>query len=282
MRITITGASGLIGSKLVAALTQRGDEVTKVSLRDGPPDPQQLAGRDAIVHLAGENVAQRWTDEARQAIRDSREQGTRQLVEAIGRSDPRPRALISSSAVGYYGPHGDERLDEDTAPGRDFLAGVCVAWEREAQQAEALGLRVVRVRTGVVLDAGGGALSKMLLPFKVGGGGPVAGGRQYMPWIHVDDVVGIYLRAIDDPAWHGPVNATAPEPVTNRTFSKALGKALHRPAIAPIPGVAIRLLYGDMAEIVTEGQRAVPKRTLELGYTYRHTDLDEALATALA
>ena len=210
MRITITGASGLIGSKLVAALEQRGDEVTKVSLRDGPPDPAQLAGRDAVVHLAGENVAQRWTDEARKAIRDSRERGTRQLVEAIAGADPKPRALISSSAVGYYGPHGDERLDEDTAAGHDFLAEVCVVWEREAQQAEALGLRVVRVRTGVVLDAGGGALSKMLLPFKLGGGGPVAGGRQYMPWIHVDDVVGIYLRAIDDPAWHGAVNATAP------------------------------------------------------------------------
>jgi uncharacterized protein (TIGR01777 family) len=281
MRITITGASGLIGSKLVAALKGRGDEVTKLSLRSGPPDPEALAGRDAIVHLAGENVAQRWTDETRKAILDSRQRGTRQLVEALSQADPKPRALISSSAVGYYGPHGDERLDEDTAPGDDFLAGVCVVWEREAQNAEALGLRVVRVRTGVVLDANGGALSKMLLPFKLGGGGPVAGGRQYLPWIHVDDVVGIYLRAIDDPAWHGPVNATAPEPVTNRAFSKALGKALHRPAIAPIPGAAIRLLYGDMAEIVTAGQRAVPRRTLELGYTYQRPDLDEALHAAV-
>jgi uncharacterized protein (TIGR01777 family) len=281
MRITITGASGLIGSKLVAALTQRGDEVTKVSLRRGPPDPAQLAGRDAIVHLAGENVAQRWTDDARKAIRESREQGTRQLVEAIGRADPRPRALISSSAVGYYGPHGDEILDEDTPAGDDFLAEICVVWEREARRAEELGLRVVRVRTGVVLDSGGGALSKMLLPFKLGGGGPVAGGRQYMPWIHVDDVVGIYVRAIDDPAWRGVVNATAPEPVTNKAFSKALGRALHRPAIAPIPEAAIRLLYGDMAEIVTKGQRVVPKRTLELGYAYQHADLDEALRAAL-
>ncbi|HEY6891523.1 MAG TPA: TIGR01777 family oxidoreductase [Solirubrobacter sp.] len=281
MRVTITGASGLIGSKLVAALEQRGDEVTKVSLRNGPPDPAQLAGRDAIVHLAGENVAQRWTDDARKAIRESRERGTRELVEAIARADPRPRALISSSAVGYYGPHGDERLDEDTPPGRDFLAEVCVVWEREADKAAELGLRVVKVRTGVVLDKDGGALSKMLLPFKLGGGGPVAGGRQYMPWIHVDDVVGIYLRAIDDPAWRGAVNATAPEPVTNKTFSKALGHALHRPAVAPIPGAAIRLLYGDMAEIVTKGQRVVPKRTLELGYTYQHPALDEALSAAV-
>jgi len=282
MRVTITGASGLIGSKLVAALTERGDEVTKVSLRNGPPDPADLADRDAIVHLAGENVAQRWTDNARREINDSRERGTRQLVEAIARADPRPRALISSSAVGYYGPHGDERLDEDTPPGDDFLAGVCVTWEREADRAAQLGLRVVKVRTGVVLDQHGGALSKMLLPFKLGGGGPVAGGGQYMPWVHVDDVVGIYLRAIDDPAWRDAVNATAPEPVTNRTFSKALGKALHRPAVAPIPAAAIRLLYGDMAEIVTKGQRVVPKRTIALGYTFQHPDLDEALQAALS
>jgi len=281
MRVTITGASGLIGSKLVTALRERGDEVTTVSLRHGPPDQADLAGRDAIVHLAGENVAQRWSDDARRRIRESRELGTRQLINAIAQADPKPRALISSSAVGYYGPHGDELLDEQTPPGHDFLAEVCVIWEREAEKAAELGLRVVKVRTGVVLDADGGALSKMLLPFKLGGGGPVAGGRQYMPWIHVDDVVGIYLRAIDDPAWDGAVNATAPDPVTNRTFSKALGKALHRPAVAPIPGAAIRLLYGDMAEIVTKGQRVIPKRTVELGYTYQHADLDEALEAAV-
>jgi uncharacterized protein len=279
LRVTITGASGLIGSKLAASLTRRGDEVTKLSLRAGSPDPAALAGRDAIVHLAGENVAQRWTDKARKEILESREHGTRRLVEAIAQADPRPRALISASAVGYYGPHGDERLDEHAPPGDDFLARVCVAWEREANKAE--GLRVVTVRTGVVLDKRGGALSKMLTPFKLGGGGPVAGGRQYMPWVHIDDVVGIYLAAIDNP-WEGPVNASAPEPVTNRTFSKALGKALHRPAIAPIPGAAIRLLYGDMAKIVTTGQRAVPRRTLELGYTFLHPDLDEALRSALA
>jgi uncharacterized protein len=281
MRITITGASGLIGSKLVAALERRGDEVTKVSLRDGPPDPADLAGRDAIVHLAGEPVAQRWNEQTRTKILESRERGTRSLVEAIARAEPRPRALISSSAVGYYGPHGDERLDEDTPPGDDFLAEVCVVWEREADKAAELGLRVVKVRTGVVLDKSGGALSKMLLPFKLGGGGPVAGGGQYMPWIHVDDVIGIYVRAIDDPAWQGAVNATAPDPVTNKTFSKALGKALRRPAVAPIPAAAIRLLYGDMAEIVTKGQRVIPKRTVELGYTYQHADLDEALESAV-
>src|SRR5829696_5764384 len=193
MRITITGASGLIGSRLKTVLEQRGDEVTGISIRNGVP-AGTVEGRDAIVHLAGENVAQRWTDDARTRIHDSRVEGTRAVVEAINAADPRPGALISSSAVGYYGPRGDERVDEDSPPGDDFLAQVCVAWEREAAQADT---RVVVVRTGVVLDKHGSALSKMMLPFKLGGGGPVAGGRQYMPWIHVDDVVGIYVAAID-------------------------------------------------------------------------------------
>jgi len=287
MRITITGASGLIGSRLVKQLEQRGDEVTKLSRKtnwnpnEGPAPADLLEGRDAIVHLAGENVAQRWNDDSRRAIRDSREIGTRNLVAGIGQTTQKPKALISSSAVGYYGPHGDERLDEDTPPGNDFLAQVCVAWEREADKAAELGLRVVKVRTGVLLDADGGALSKMLLPFKLGGGGPVAGGAQYMPWIHVDDVVDIYLAAIDNTTWSGAVNATAPEPVTNKAFSKALGRALHRPAVAPIPGAAIRLLYGDMAEIVTKGQRVIPRRTLDLGYSFQHPDLHEALRAAV-
>ena len=189
--------------------------------------------------------------------------------------------LVSASAVGYYGSRGDERLDEDAAPGGDFLAEVCIAWEREANAAAEHGVRVVTVRTGVVLDKSGGALKKMLPPFKLGVGGPVAGGRQYLPWIHIDDLVGIYVAAIDNEAWSGPVNASAPEPVTNAEFSKALGRALHRPAFAPVPAFAIRALYGDMAEIVTEGQRAMPRRPLELGYTFAHPDLDEALTDAL-
>jgi uncharacterized protein (TIGR01777 family) len=189
--------------------------------------------------------------------------------------------LVSASAVGYYGSRGDERLDESAAPGDDFLAQVCIGWEREAQAATDRGIRVVNVRTGVVLAKSGGALAKMLLPFRLGIGGPVAGGRQYMPWIHIDDLVGIYVAALDNETWSGPVNASAPEPVTNAAFSKALGRALHRPAVAPVPAFAIRLLYGDMAEIVTEGQRAIPARPLELGYTFAHPDLDEALADAL-
>ena len=281
MRITITGASGLIGTRLTQTLQQRGDEVTPLSLRRDKDLTAKLNGRDAVVHLAGENVAQRWTDDARTRIEESRVQGTQRLVKAIEQASPRPNALVSASAVGYYGSHGDERLDEDAPPGDDFLAQVCVAWEREAQQAEALGLRVTRVRTGVLLDSDGGALAKMLLPFKLGAGGPVAGGRQYMPWIHIDDVVGIYVGAIDGD-WSGPVNATAPEPVTNKAFSKALGRALHRPAVAPIPALAIKALYGDMAQIVTEGQRVVPTRTLALGYEFRYRDLDAALRDAVS
>ena len=275
MRITITGASGLIGRGLTKALEQRGDEVTPLSLRKETDLTAKLEGRDAVVHLAGEPVAQRWTDEAKRKIRDSREQGTRRLVDAL--TGTSVKALISASAVGYYGPHGDERIDEDAPPGSDFLAGVCVAWEREAERAEQ---RVVLVRTGVLLDKNGGALEKMLLPFKLGAGGPIAGGDQYMPWIHIDDVVGIYLAAIDND-WSGPVNATAPEPVTNREFSKALGRALHRPAVLPTPGIAIKALYGDMAVIVTAGQRVVPRRTLELGYAFRYPELDAALRAAV-
>jgi uncharacterized protein (TIGR01777 family) len=185
--------------------------------------------------------------------------------------------LVSASGVNYYGPRGDEPLTEDAPAGDDFLARVCVAWEREAAAARELGLRVAMLRTAVVLDKQGGALSKMLPFFRLGIGGPVAGGHQYLPWIHADDVVGLYLAALDEASWDGPINACAPEPATNHDFSRALGRALHRPAFAPVPGFAVRLLYGEMAEIVTAGQRAVPMRALEHGYEFRHTDLEQAL-----
>jgi uncharacterized protein (TIGR01777 family) len=300
MRITLTGATGLIGVRLVRALRDRGDDITVLSRNPsgaaarlgveavgwdpmaGPAPDVALAGRDAVVHLAGEPVAQRWNADVKRRIRESREVGTRHLVAGIEALAQRPRVLVSSSAVGYYGKHGDERVPESTPPGDDFLAGVCVAWEREALRAQELGLRVALVRTGVVLDADGGALAKMLLPFRLGLGGPVAGGGQYMPWIHADDLVALYLAALDGDDWQGPLNAAAPEPVTNAAFSKALGRALRRPAIAPVPGFAVKLLYGDMAEIVTEGQRAVPERPLALGFTFAHPDLDEALRDVLA
>jgi uncharacterized protein len=287
MRVTVTGGTGLIGTRLVERLRGRGDDVTVLSRSReprweptaGPPPRDALEGRDAVVHLAGENLAQRWTDESRKRIAESRELGTRNLVAGLEGSGV--RTLVSASAVGYYGPRGDEELTEDAAPGDDFPAQVCIAWEREARAAERHGIRVVTVRTGVVLDASGGALAKMLPPFRLGVGGPVGGGRQYMPWIHVDDVVGIYVAALDDDAWRGPVNATAPEPATNADFSTALGRALHRPAVLPLPGFALRALYGDMATIVTSGQRAVPRAALAYGYRFAHPSLEEALRAAV-
>ncbi|HEX4482276.1 MAG TPA: TIGR01777 family oxidoreductase [Solirubrobacteraceae bacterium] len=305
MRVTVTGATGLIGPSLIAALQQRGAEVTVLS-RDAARARKRLAdagvatveafdwdplgepapaaafeGRDAIAHLAGENVAQRWSEEAKRAIRDSRVTGTRNLLAGVEQTQSRPRTLVGSSAIGYYGAHGEEPLDEDAPPGRDFLAKVCVDWETETARASALDMRVVSVRTGVVLDKSGGALEKMLPPFRLGIGGPVAGGRQYISWVHRDDVVGIYIAALAHERWSGPVNATAPEPVSNRDFSHALGRALHRPAVLPVPGAALALLYGEMAEIVTTGARVMPAKPLVLGYEFRHAQLDAALSAAL-
>jgi uncharacterized protein len=290
MKVTVTGATGLIGPRLVAALRDRGDEVTTLSRSDRPDavrwaDPEQtpapaeaIEGRDAVVHLAGEPVAQRWSDDVKRRILSSRELGTRNLVAGIAAASSPPGVLVSSSGVGYYGARGDERLDESASPGEDFLAQVCVAWEREAAKAPG---RVAMIRTGIVLDAKGGALEKMLPFFKLGIGGPVAGGRQYMPWIHIDDLVGLYVAALDGADWTGPVNGSAPEPVTNKEFSKTLGRVLKRPAVAPVPKLAIRTLYGEMAEIVTTGQRAIPARPLELGYSFRFTELEQALRDAL-
>jgi uncharacterized protein len=299
MRVTVTGATGRIGRHLVAALKQRGDEVTALSRdpdkateqlgveafawnikEDAAPKPA-LTGRDAIVHLAGEDVGQRWTKEVKAEILASRERGTRNIVHTIFDTKPRPKALICASAAGYYGAHEDEIVDEWAAPGRDWLAQVVARWERQADTAK-IGTRTVVVRTGIVLDAGGGALAKMLPPFKAGVGGPIGGGKQYMPWIHLDDLVGIYMAAIDNPTFQGPVNACAPEPVTNTAFAKALGRAIGRPAVAPVPGFSIKLLYGEMSQIVLTGVRMVPGRAEELGYDFQHPDLDEALRSTLA
>jgi uncharacterized protein len=300
MRITVTGATGLIGRRLVHDLQARGDEVTVLSRNPGQArqalgteafgwdpsaevaPPEALAGRDGVVHLAGENIAQRWNPETQQRIHDSREQGTRGLVQGIAAAEPRPRVLVSMSGVNYYGDHGDQPVDESTPPGTAYLANVCVVWEREAEAAAELGLRVVRTRNGVVLDKHDGALARMLPPFRFGVGGPVAGGRQYMSWIHLDDAAGMIVRALDDERWTGAVNATAPEAVTNADFSKALGRALHRPAVVPVPAVALRTLYGGMAQLVTDSVRAVPKRAAELGYEHHRPDLAQALRSTLA
>ncbi len=298
-RVVLTGATGRIGKHLVKALKDRGDDVTVLSRNperasetlgveavawdpksDGAPS-EALAGRHAVVHLAGEDVAQRWNDKAKAEILASREKGTRNLITGIFAAEPRPAVLVGASASGYYGPHGDEIVDETCPPGSDWLAAVCVRWEQQTDAAM-LGMRVVKVRTGIVLDSEGGALAKMVTPFKAGVGGPIGSGSQYMPWIHLDDLVGLYLGAIDHPTFSGPINASAPEPVTNKAFAKALGKALHRPALAPVPGFVIKGMYGQMSQIVLTGVRMVPGRADELGYEFQHPDLDEALRDTLA
>jgi uncharacterized protein (TIGR01777 family) len=302
MRVAVTGATGTLGRSVVRALGDRGDEVVALSRDpDGarshlPPGVEVLAwadpkaqaapaaafeGADGVIHLLGEPVAQRWSDSARREIRESRVAGTRNLVEGLKSSGPRMRVLVSQSAIGYYGAHGDEPVDERTPAGDDFLAGVVVAWEAEARRAEELGLRVALTRTGVVLSKSGGALEKMLPPFKLGVGGPVAGGRQYVPWVHQDDVVGALLFCLDNDGASGPLNVTAPEPVTNKELSKTLGRVLHRPAVAPVPALALKLLYGEMGSIVTTGARAMPRRLEELGYEFRRPDLEDALRAAV-
>ena len=247
-----------------------------------PAPAESLAGQDAVVHLAGESITQRWNESAKRAIRESRVVGTRNLLAGLHECEERPRVLVSASGVNYYGPHGEEPLDEDAPAGSDFLAELCAAWEAQAAGARALGVRVVQLRTGVVLAPRGGALAKMITPFRLGLGGPVAGGRQYMSWIHLEDHIALMLATLEDERWSGPLNATAPEPVTNGEFSRALARALHRPALVPVPGFALRLLYGEMAEVITTSQRALPARALVLGFRFRHPHVREALESALA
>ena len=296
MKVAITGASGFIGSRLATELKNRGDEVLALSRDPGRarerlgvealgPDPETgtvpvdaLSAVDAVVNLAGEPIAQRWTAEAKKRIRASRVDRTQRLVAALHQADPGPRVLVSASAAGYYGDRGAEDLDESAPPGDDFLASVCVDWERAADGA---GVRVVKIRTGVVLDRAGGALKQMLPPFRAGLGGPIAGGRQYLPWISLADIVGIYLAAVSDEAWSGTVNGSAPAPVTNGEFARALGRALRRPAFIPVPALALKALFGEMASVVTASQRMLPRRALELGYEFEHPGLDQALRAAL-
>jgi uncharacterized protein (TIGR01777 family) len=302
MRVLVTGASGLLGSALCDALLARGDEV--VGLTRNPdrarsknptvrwhawspvterPPGAAFEGIDGVVNLIGEEINQRLTDEAKIRIRESRIRGTRNLLEGIEASPIEPSVFVGQSAIGYYGDRGAQIIDEESGPGKpDFITEVVSDWEAAEKQAEDAVDRVVIFRTGLVLTKEGGLIKQLLLPFKLGLGGPIAGGDQYMSWIQIEDVLGLFLWALDDHRAWGVINATAPDPVTNREFSKALGRAIHRPAFMPVPKFAVAALRGgELADAVAGGARVVPRRALDLGYEFRHRDLDEALRSAL-
>lgn len=298
MKIAVTGASGFIGRRLLEHLHGLGHQLHVLGRRLPPQAPPEarlykwdilqevppgeaLDDVELVVHLAGEPVAQRWTAEAKQRIRDSRVLGTRHLVAALRKLVKRPRALISASAVGYYGDRGEEILTEQSPPGSDFLAQTSVAWEQEASQARPLGMRVVVLRIGLVLGCGGGALEKMLPPFRLGLGGRIASGRQWMPWIHLDDVVGLIEFAAGAERLDGALNATAPKPVRNAEFTSALASALGRPALLPVPTLALKLIFGEMAELLTVSQRVQPAAALAAGYSFRFPELAGALENLL-
>ena len=301
MRVLVTGATGLIGSAVCDALLARGEEVAGLSRdpakarKTNPtvtwhawdpanerPPAAALDGVDAVVNLVGEEINQRLTDEAKQRIRESRVRATKNLVDGMLAATPSPRTLVSQAAIGIYGDRGEAIVDESTAAGPGFLSELVVEWEAEARRAEAGGVRVVVFRTGLVLDPKGGLLKQLVPPFKFGVGGPLAGGDFYMPWIHRDDEVGLILWALDNAAVSGTLNATAPRPVTNREFSKSLGKALHRPSLIPAPRFAIRALRGEeLTEQIVGSYRVIPRRAQDLGYAFRFPELDPALADLL-
>ena len=301
MRVLVTGASGTIGAAVCDALLARGDEV--VGLTRDPqkargtnptvnwhpwqatterPPPEAFAGVDAVVNLIGEEINQRLTDSAKRRIRESRVTAARNLLQGIEAESQRPAAFIGQSAVGYYGDRGAQILDEGSEPGAGFAAELPVEWEAAQRDAERLGMRTVIMRTGLILNRHGGLLKQLLLPFKLGAGGPLGGGEQFMSWIHLDDEVGLILWALDDERVKGVVNATAPTPVTNREFSRALGRALNRPAVLPTPKLAVALLRGgELADIVMGGSRVLPRRATDLGYEFRFTEVEPAIEDAL-
>lgn len=300
MRILVTGATGLIGKPLCRLLAREGHELAVLSRRpetaqavpnskawrwnaetEAPPD-EAWAGVEAVVHLAGEPVAGgRWTEERKKRIRDSRVKGTRNLMAGMSRAAARPQVLINASAVGFYGNRGDEQLDESSSAGEGFLSDVCGEWEREAGRAEDLGVRVAMVRIGAVLSQEGGALEKILLPFKLGLGGRLGSGRQWFPWIHLDDIVGILRHTLLTPAVRGPVNGVAPGIVNNAEFTKELAAALHRPVFLPVPELALQIVLGEMGTVVLTSQRVHPRVALATGYQFIYPHLRPALAALL-
>jgi uncharacterized protein (TIGR01777 family) len=293
MNYLITGATGFIGKRLVDHLLHSGHEVNYLGRqrsttldgraafhlwkRDEEPSLNSVPRLDAVVHLAGEPVAQRWNEKVKQAIYSSRVDGTRKLVTAIGKLKYKPSVLVSASAVGIYGDRGDEVLTERSAPGKDFLAEVCVAWEREALRAGEFGLRVITVRIAIVLGSQGGALKQMLAPFRLGAGGPLGSGKQWMPWITLQDLVRLFVFAVENGSVQGAVNGAAPEPVTNAVFTKALSRAVGRPAIIPVPKFALRLALGPVADYMLASQRVTPEAAQQAGFRFEHSQIEEAL-----
>ena len=301
MKVAIPGATGLIGRMLAEELAGRGHEPVALTrdpgrLRGGlarfearrwvpgsGADPGAFTGTDAVVNLAGEPIVSgRWTAEKKNRIRDSRVLGTAEIVSSLSMMEERPKVFVAGSALGYYGPRGDDPLSEDEVSGKDFLASVCRDLEAEAGKAERLGVRVVRMRTGVVLSPRGGALAMMLPPFRLGLGGRIGAGRQWLSWIHEKDIVGAIVFILENGGVAGPVNASAPGAVRNADFTSALGRALGRPAFMPIPPIALRILYGEMANVLTFSIRAVPEKLEASGYVFEYGDIDEALKKCLS
>lgn len=301
MRILVTGGTGFIGTRLVSSLVGAGHSVRVMTRRPGAARGgveqvgtpafedarrwgEAIAGCDAIVNLAGESIASgRWSEARKRAILESRVGTTRALVDACraAGASSRPGVLVSGSAVGFYGPHGDEQLDESSPAGGDFLARVCIDWEGEAHRADDL-MRVVCARIGVVLGPGGGALDRMVTPFRLFAGGPLGSGRQWMSWVHLDDVCGLLRFAVENDSIRGAMNATAPEPRTMKDLARALGAAMHRPSWAPVPGFVLKVALGEMSDMLLTGQRVLPKVALAAGYRFEYPDLDAALRAALA
>jgi len=296
MRCLVTGGTGFVGQHLVRRLdrpvvTGRSPSKIRRLLGDvipcqwdlgSPLDSHHLEGIDTVFHLAGESVFKgRWNEAKKKRIMESRAAGTRALVQAMAQLEQPPATLICASAIGYYGSRGEEILDESSPPGSDFLARVCLSWEEEARKAEQYGIRVVSVRTGVVLGPDGGALPQMLLPFRLGIGGRIGSGRQYMSWIHIDDLVGIFLHSAQHPEIRGPVNAVAPHPLTNSDFTAALASTLHRPAFFMVPGFVLQVTLGEFADVLLSSQRVLPQTISEAGYTFRFPEVNAALQNIL-
>ena len=277
MKVYISGSHGLIGTALKHNLESDGHQVVRIPRNI--PQSIDFNETDAIVHLAGENIAEgRWTAEKKRKIEESRVGGTKRLAGLIAESSEKPSVFISASAIGYYGNRGDETLDESSEPGDDFLSNVCKRWEEATNPAVQSNIRTVQIRTGVVLSDKGGALKKMLPPFKMGAGGILGNGRQYMSWISLDEIIGAIRFIIGNEKIQGPVNLVSPNPVTNREFTKTLGSVIHRPTIMPMPGFAARLLFGEMADaLLLSSTKVMPKRLMEAGYSFKHANLDSAL-----